>query len=818
MIANLTRKWTLYVIHHSHTDIGYTDRQEKIAQYHADFIRQAIEASETDGATERADGTEFRWTCETFWGVEQFLREAGPDWQSRFDAALRRGDLELSATYLNMTELIGAELLTKRMAAAVQYGRSIGVAVDSAMTADINGFGWGYAESLANAGVKNLFTCIHTHHGMFPLGKKQIPFWWEAPGGERILVWNGEHYHVGNDLGLCPGALHTYVIDDGSRLDYGSPEHDAVALRRIGLYLRMLEEEGHPYDFVPVMVSGESTDNGPPNAAVFRFIREWNARYGDIVELRSATLHSFFETVRQQSDIPVFSGDWPDWWSDGVASTAAATQTFLEAQRVAGIVAALDPNGSAVDRSLLGQLEDNLMLYAEHTWGFYTSVKEPWNALTRQCLMRKESYAAEANRAAYTALDLVTRQMGERLLAPGRPMRFRLVNPHPAEAEAVIPLSLQMWERKQIEHGFTVFDTADGTVIPAQSGVLRLQNHTVYIPVKLRPLEQKEVEIKPAPPPASFLASTVRPIEQRNWNNDLLLDGVEAFVPAVSVGCSSLETPFFRIVWREQIGIVEWTDRRTGRCLLAQDRLAGAFAPVYEMTPVAPPHDAGAFAQVRKTMGRNRKGPDVRRDIGRLTSVQPGSSGPLFASIILRYEADGVDMYDIELTGYANMPRVDISVRIHKTSLWAPESLFIALPFAGSAEDPLYTVKTGAVVRPGIDQLPGTLTDYYCIQDGIAWDEGDGSYAIAMPDTPLLQLGPLEYGMRTLHKQQERANNPSRQMYVWALNNYWETNFKATVGGFYEFNFYLFGGEALSPESRFAACRALNAGLVSFRS
>lgn len=37
------RTWEVYVIHHSHTDIGYTERQEKLMRYHYDFICQAID-------------------------------------------------------------------------------------------------------------------------------------------------------------------------------------------------------------------------------------------------------------------------------------------------------------------------------------------------------------------------------------------------------------------------------------------------------------------------------------------------------------------------------------------------------------------------------------------------------------------------------------------------------------------------------------------------------------------------------------------------------------------------------------------------------
>ena len=36
---------TLYVIHHSHTDIGYTDLQERVVQVQVDYIRSALIAS-----------------------------------------------------------------------------------------------------------------------------------------------------------------------------------------------------------------------------------------------------------------------------------------------------------------------------------------------------------------------------------------------------------------------------------------------------------------------------------------------------------------------------------------------------------------------------------------------------------------------------------------------------------------------------------------------------------------------------------------------------------------------------------------------------
>ncbi|MDJ0522851.1 MAG: glycoside hydrolase, partial [Planctomycetota bacterium] len=95
---------TLYLIHHSHTDVGYTETQQRIARWHADFIRQAIEIAER-----RPD---FRWVCETFWGVEQFLARATSDERARFVHMLEAGRIGLSSNYLNFSELAGPEVLT----------------------------------------------------------------------------------------------------------------------------------------------------------------------------------------------------------------------------------------------------------------------------------------------------------------------------------------------------------------------------------------------------------------------------------------------------------------------------------------------------------------------------------------------------------------------------------------------------------------------------------------------------------------------------------------------------------------------------------
>ena len=47
---------TVYVVHHSHTDIGYTDLQERVVQGQVNYIRSALRILDHFGLTEYFDG------------------------------------------------------------------------------------------------------------------------------------------------------------------------------------------------------------------------------------------------------------------------------------------------------------------------------------------------------------------------------------------------------------------------------------------------------------------------------------------------------------------------------------------------------------------------------------------------------------------------------------------------------------------------------------------------------------------------------------------------------------------------------------------
>ena len=61
-----------YLIHHAHTDVGYTDRQEKIAWNHAKYLESVVEILRQSETRPQWKG--FRWNVESLWMLEQFLK------------------------------------------------------------------------------------------------------------------------------------------------------------------------------------------------------------------------------------------------------------------------------------------------------------------------------------------------------------------------------------------------------------------------------------------------------------------------------------------------------------------------------------------------------------------------------------------------------------------------------------------------------------------------------------------------------------------------------------------------------------------------
>ncbi|MDR0267683.1 hypothetical protein [Paenibacillus sp.] len=527
-----------------------------------------------------------------------------------------------------------------------------------------------------------------------------------------------------------------------------------------------------------------------------------------------STLSRFFSHLKEQdTEIPVYRGDWPDWWSDGVSSTPMQTQIFKDAQRILRKIKRLDPEQRIVSHQELQGIEQQLVMYAEHTWGFHASVHTPWHWNVQMLEVRKLAYAANASRLAHGALDKVKNALGGSLLRPGRAFRYRVVNTEQQTSKQLVDFEWDGFENERFKDGMEVIDENTGQVVPHQSG-----NQLVTIEVELQPEEEKQYFIRPVKTSIAKTTSNIKLVGADTVYDieDMHPSGGEAR-DAFVISQFAVESPYVKICWNEE-GIMSWVNKATGDDLIRGDRKHGAFTPVYEWTKTDGQADPGSIYAVRSGMGRNRKGLNVNRSAGRLVKAKIASNGPLFGVMELQFETHGMSFYSVFLKLYAASSRVDVAVRFHKDSVWEPENVYISLPFTSGVPngETLWLDKPGANVRPWVDQLPGTLLDYYCIQEGLAYVDENRSLMIATPDTPLVQLGSLEYGKRLLHTQQ--SEETERHLYVWAMSNYWETNFKATLGGFYEFRYFVKWSEDISSaEQAIGQCRAMSSGFTVWR-
>lgn len=330
---------TVYVVHHSHTDIGYTDLQERVIAIQVNYIKTVL------SMMRQPEYADFRWNCETLYCVEEFWKQASEEDRADFARFVKEGKIGISANYLNFNDLVNADVFGKRLAKWQDKLQPFGTKIHTAMAADVNGFSMGYRDAMIENGVEFFFTNVHCHHGMYPLYQNQNAFFWENASGQRLLVWNGEHYNLGNVLGLQPNHAVNWMMRNrlGEDADAGTFFSDQLHTN-LDKYLTECETEGYPYDFIVTAVSGVFSDNAPPSAEIMETIRAYNEKYGQEVRVEMVSLQELYAAIAPKlTDAPVYRGDWTDWWANTVESADAIRQAISDAEAaIAGRASAED--------------------------------------------------------------------------------------------------------------------------------------------------------------------------------------------------------------------------------------------------------------------------------------------------------------------------------------------------------------------------------------------------------------------------------------------------------------------------------------------
>lgn len=383
----------IHLVHHSHTDIGYSHLQAEVETIQNNNIWKALEL--IDRTKDYPEDSRFVWNVESLWAVENFLGKCSQTDKQRFIAAVKAGSIALSANYANiLTGLCTPE----EMHWIVEYADSLrkwyDLPITMAMQTDIPGMSWSMVDAYAAHGIRHLSQGPNYIPDM-PDGGDRIgstlreqgdkPYWWKGTTGkDSILVWTaGQGY----------GGWHGYTA--GAIKERGT--------RKIAAYMNELAlpreagAKGYPYDMVQWRYNIVS-DNGPVDSTLSDFVRDWNEKYASprLIIANAGTMMQEFET-KYGKQIPTWSGDFTPYWEDGAYSTAKEEgDVRVLSARLTNLIEAAKILGKPIDPHLLYRAKRSIVMWHEHTWGAWCSISDPDSHFTTDQWRVKKAFADSA--------------------------------------------------------------------------------------------------------------------------------------------------------------------------------------------------------------------------------------------------------------------------------------------------------------------------------------------------------------------------------------------------------------------------------------
>jgi alpha-mannosidase len=378
------RPMTIYVLPHSHTDIGYTEIQSEVAKKQMKNLADGIAAARK--TEDYPEGSRFVWNVEVGWAADLFLERMSEEQRNDFYDAVKKGQVSLNGMYLNeLTGLCRPEELIQLFRFATKVSQKTGVPLDTAMISDVPGYTWGNVPAMNQAGIK-YFTAAPNYFDRIGTILKEWenkPFYWVGPDGKsRVLVWI---------------PFWGYAM---------SHIYNQMSPRLIADFYEGLEKRSYPYDIAYVRWAGHG-DNAVPDPAICDFIRDWNAKY-EWPQFRISGASAAFHAFEQKygSSLPEVKGDWTPYWEDGAASSALQTsenrQNSDRLSQAATAFAMFHPNEYPLADFKLAWR--NVLLYSEHTWGAWCSISDPERKDTVEQWAVKKAYVDDANESSRALL------------------------------------------------------------------------------------------------------------------------------------------------------------------------------------------------------------------------------------------------------------------------------------------------------------------------------------------------------------------------------------------------------------------------------
>ena len=752
LIIQTPKKWMIYLLQHTHTDIGYTRPQTEILPAHLQYIDYALDFC--DLTDDYPDDAKFRWTCEISWVVREYLMRRPPEQIERLKKRVAEGRIEIAGMFLNMAEIADESSLASSLQSLRAINQQFDVPVRTTMQNDVNGAGWCLVDYFEDIGIEYLTMGINKTRSLLPFDRPTC-FWWESPSGSRVMVHRSDHYHTGNMWKIHSGEMPPF---------------------KTGLlgYLKFLDEREYPFDRIAVKFSGYHTDNSPPSTVACELVKQWNETYA-WPQLRLSTAHEFLDYVKENhgDELAVHKQSWPDWWTDGFGSaareTGASRDTHVAMQVNQTLLAMSSLLGADIKKDVMKRADsvhEQLLFYDEHTYGAAESISDPMAENTMVQWGEKASYVWNGVKQAG-----MLREEALGLLQGTIPR-----GDHPT----IAVFNTLNWERSGevkvfIDHEILATDGKRCIVNPVTGDIVPAQLLSNRAEGSYWALWADDV------PALGYKIFNIEPrkeaVEQKDNPTDV----------------SILENDFYRILIDQQTGaITSLVDKQT-KIELCDDSCKwdlGQF--IYEKLKSS--STVPGSRELRKGAFEHSSLRDVK--------IQNGKNGPIWRSVIISGEADGCAVpggVHCEIRLYETEKRIEFHYAIRKNPITEPEAVYVAFPF--NLDDGKFIYEgQGGVVRPGIDQIPRSSSDWQTVQNFLTLRNDNQQVILVCDQAPLVQFGDINLG-----KWQDTLKIDNPHVYSWIMNNYWFTNFRASQQGEFKWRYALTSTEdnRMKTASRF---------------
>jgi len=340
----------VFVICSNHLDIGFTKPPDQVARDYKTQIDTALRLAR--------ENPDFRWTIESSWMLEEWLRRTDDEGLvNELGKLLREGRFGLGMIIANMhSGLMAPEESNRLVYLGEQFRRRFGIEGSVAYQDDVPGFTWAYPRILAGSRVKYLIEGLNLGYGGGnSLGMGKDPFWWVGPDGSRVLTWF---------------TYSSYVEGYYWKLTSLQNAEQAIPRR-----LAWLEHNGYPYD--AYFLHASVGDNEDPQKAygVLLGIREWNRKHPEL-QIQMAIAEDFFNYLIQKygDHFAEASGDSSGHWEMVKLGSPEVTAKMREdsnalpaGETLASIVSLL--KGVLFPRYDFQQAWRELLVFHEHTAG-----------------------------------------------------------------------------------------------------------------------------------------------------------------------------------------------------------------------------------------------------------------------------------------------------------------------------------------------------------------------------------------------------------------------------------------------------------------